>query len=311
MGWKTKAKVQNAVSLLPRSIAYYLYYWIQRRYGSLRSVNPVDGFKAGIETREMINAQGKDLRDKVILEIGTGRRINTPIALWLLGAEKVITVDKNPYLKLELVKDDLRYVSENEEEIRALFKHQILEDRFSLLLGAAKKGPALAELLELFHVRYMAPMDASRLDLPEDSIDYLISYNVFEHIPPGVIASILVEGNRVIREAGLFVHRIDFSDHFAHQDKSINFVNYLRYEDGEWNRIVHNHFMYMNRLRVDDMEELFERSGQRIVSSQPYQHPAVLDLYKRGELRLAEKYKHKSEHSVCTIDSWIISEKST
>ena len=311
MGWKTKARVQNAVSLLPISLAYSLYSSLQRRHGLLRNLNPIDGFKAGIETREIINAQGRDIRDKVILEIGTGRRINTPIALWLLGAGKVITVDINPYLKLELVRDDLRYVSENQEEIRALFKNRILEERFSLLLDAARKGLGLAGILELFHVRYMAPMDASRLDLPEKSVDYLISYNVFEHIPPGVIDSILKEGSRVIRDDGLFVHRIDFSDHFAHQDKSINFVNYLRYDDSEWGRIVHNHFMYMNRLRVDDMEELFERAGQRIVSSYPYQHPEVLDLYKRGEIRLAEKYRHKSEHSICTIDSWIVSEKRT
>ncbi|MCA9810933.1 MAG: class I SAM-dependent methyltransferase, partial [Candidatus Dadabacteria bacterium] len=275
----------------------------------LRHVNPVIGLKAGIKTCEMIEASGRSIRGSVILEIGTGWRINTPIALWLLGAERIITVDINPYLKPELVRDDLKYMSLNEDEIRALFGDRIVEDRFSLLLNASGKNLSQRELLELFHVEYKAPMDASALDLPERTVDYLISYNVFEHIPPEVIASILVEGRRVIRDDGLFVHRVDFSDHFAHHDKSIHFVNFLSFEDGEWDKIVHNHFMYMNRLRVDDMEELFRRSGLGIVSSYHYEHPGVVDLYKRGEIRLAEKYKHKSEHSVCTIDSWIIAEK--
>lgn len=309
MGWKTKAKIQNAVSILPQALAYNIYYWIQRHYGSLRHVNPVIGLKAGIKTCEMIEASGRSIRGSVILEIGTGWRINTPIALWLLGAERIITVDINPYLKPELVRDDLKYMSLNEDEIRALFGDRIVEDRFSLLLNASGKNLSQRELLELFHVEYKAPMDASALDLPERTVDYLISYNVFEHIPPEVIASILVEGRRVIRDDGLFVHRVDFSDHFAHHDKSIHFVNFLSFEDGEWDKIVHNHFMYMNRLRVDDMEELFRRSGLGIVSSYHYEHPGVVDLYKRGEIRLAEKYKHKSEHSVCTIDSWIIAEK--
>lgn len=309
MGWKTKAKIQNAVSILPQALAYNIYYWIQRHYGSLRNVNPVIGLKAGIKTCEMIEALGRSIRGSVILEIGTGWRINTPIALWLLGADRIVTVDINPYLKPELVRDDLKYISRNEVEIRALFGDRIVEDRFSLLLDASGKNLSQRELLELFHVEYKAPMDASALDLPEKTVDYLISYNVFEHIPPEVIASILVEGRRVIRDDGLFVHRVDFSDHFAHHDKSIHFVNFLSFEDGEWDKIVHNHFMYMNRLRVDDMEELFRRSGLGIVSSYHYEHPGVVDLYKRGEIRLAEKYKHKSEHSVCTIDSWIIAEK--
>ena len=88
MGWKTKAKIQNAVSILPQAFAYNIYYWIQRHYGSLRNVNPVIGLKAGIKTSEMIEASGRSVRDSSILEIGTGWRINTPIALWLLGADR-------------------------------------------------------------------------------------------------------------------------------------------------------------------------------------------------------------------------------
>ena len=88
-------------------------------------------------------------------------------------------------------------------------------------------------------------MDASKLQLPANSIDYQISYNVFEHIPPDVIVSILKEGNRLVRDNGLFVHRIDFTDHFAHSDKSITFVNFLQYNDHEWEKIVRNKMRVM------------------------------------------------------------------
>lgn len=309
MGWKSKARIQNAVSFLPQPLAYKLYFWIQRNFGNFRKVDPLDGLKAGLETCEIIEMSGKDIRDKVILEIGTGWRVNTPIALWLLGAKKVITVDANPYIKLELIRDDLDYIRSNPGKAQDILKGRARPDRFEMLVASAGKDLSLNNLLMLFDIEYSAPMDASRTNLADGSIDFMISYNVFEHIPPPVIASILWEGNRLIRDGGLFVHRIDFSDHFAHQDKSINLANFLRYDEREWEKLVHNNFMYMNRLRVDDMENIIISSGQRVVASYPEQHPELVDLYKRGELPLSEKYRRKSEHSVCTINSWIIAEK--
>ena len=267
------------------------------------------GSRAGLETCEIVEMSGRDVRDKVILEIGTGWRINTPIALWLLGAKKVITVDANPYIKIELIKNDLDYIRSNPGKARDILKGRARPDRFEMLVAAAGKDHSLNDLFMLLDVEYKAPMDASRTNLADGSIDFMTSYNVFEHIPPPVIESILREGNRLMRDGGLFVHRIDFSDHFAHQDKSINLVNFLQYSEREWEKIVHNNFMYMNRLRVDDMENIISSSGQRIVASYPEEDPLILDSYKRGELPLAEQYRRKSERSICTINSWIISEK--
>ena len=88
MDWKTKARIQNVVSLLPESLGYQFYYRLQRHFGGLRNPDPREGLKAGIATCEMIVDSGRDINDKVFLEIGTGWRINTPIALWLCGAKK-------------------------------------------------------------------------------------------------------------------------------------------------------------------------------------------------------------------------------
>jgi hypothetical protein len=63
---------------------------------------------------------------------------------------------------------------------------------------------------------------------------------------------IINEGNRILSEEGLFVHLIDCSDHFSHNDKSISRINFLQYNVTQWNKLAGNRYVYVNRLRHDD-----------------------------------------------------------
>jgi len=172
---------------------------------------------------------------KVFLEVGTGRVPLVPLAYWLMGAESTITIDLNHYLKEELIAEHLRYIVENEEEILELFGSLIDRGRFNDLLNVAKTFKSSAyEFLDLCRIIYIAPGDAANTNLPEHHIDFHTSYTVFEHIPPNVLVRILREGNRIIKGNGLFVHRIDYSDHFSHSDKNISAINFLQYSDDEW-----------------------------------------------------------------------------
>src|SRR3990170_3571870 len=106
MNWRLKARVQNAIALLPSSLSYSAYYWLQRHLGALRRVNPSSRLSAGMEVCKRIQNAGRSPVGSTFLEGGTGWRVNTPLAFWLAGAEKVITADLNPYLKEELVRED-------------------------------------------------------------------------------------------------------------------------------------------------------------------------------------------------------------
>ena len=59
-----KARIQNAVSILPPSISYPSYYWIQRNFGGLKKVNPTSKLIAAIETCKIIAELGKKHRAK-------------------------------------------------------------------------------------------------------------------------------------------------------------------------------------------------------------------------------------------------------
>ncbi len=310
MHWKLKAKIQSTVSLLPSSASYASYYWIQRHFGGLKQLNPISRLTAAIETWKQIQGQSYTPSGKVFFEVGTGRVPLVPLAYWLMGAEKTITIDLNPYLKTDLVAESLQYISENKEEILNLFGSLIDKKRFDELLAFSRDSDfSVSTFLDLCRVNYISPGDAADTRLPEQSIDFHTSFTVFEHIPLEVLRKILEEGNRIIKDDGLFVHRIDYSDHFSHSDNTISAINFLKYSDDEWKRYAGNRYMYMNRLRHDDFISLFESVGHSIVEAEPTIDEHSQELLRNGSLQLNERFSSKPEDVLAIRGAWIMSQK--
>ena len=310
MHWKTKATLQNAVSRLPSESSYAAYYWLQRHFGGLRRINPVARLQAGIDTWTKIEQLDHEPIDKVFFEVGTGRVPMTPLAYWLMGAKRIVTVDLNPYLKAELTKGCLQYIADHVEEIQALFGPRLNQKRFDALRYLQREPDfSLQNLFDLCQITYIAPGDAARTGLSPGSIDFHASFNVFEHIPRDVLMAILGEGNRIIHHAGLFVHRIDYSDHFSHSDPHISPINFLQYSDGTWDRYAGNRYMYMNRLRHDDFLTLFDSNGHRILATDPTIDMASLQLLGEGRLNIDARFGDKAVEVLATTAAWIISSK--
>ncbi|HUB91328.1 MAG TPA: hypothetical protein VMA74_16515 [Dyella sp.] len=310
MYWKTKATLQNAVSRLPSESSYATYYWLQRHFGGLRNINPMARLRAGIETWRQIEKLGREPANRTFFEVGTGRVPMTPLAYWLMGAKKVITIDLNPYLKTELTQECLQYIAEHVEETEAAFGAQLDRKRFDTLLYFQRQDCfRLQHLLDLCHISYIAPGDAARTGLNPASIDFHTSFNVFEHIPRHVLAAILSEGNRIISDTGLFVHRVDYSDHFSHSDTHISPINFLQYSDAQWDRYAGNRYMYMNRLRHDDFLALFEAAGHTVLATEPTVDETSLTLLREGMLGIDERFAGKTAEVLATTESWIVSAK--
>ncbi len=305
MKWKHKSRLQSLIAGLPSSLGYATYYFFQRNLGGLRDVNPTNHITVGIKIAKCIRQQGQSIDSKAFLEIGTGRQITVPIVLWLLGASRTITVDINPYLKAELIFDAIAYMRKHQEEIKKLFEESqisVLADRFNQLIKIERN---LDRLFQLTNIQYLAPADASRLKVESHTIDYHISHTTLEHIPIESLRSILREGKRLLRPEGLFVHGIDFSDHFAHSDDSISAINFLQYSDEEWNRWAGNKFMYHNRLRVDDFERLVSDANLRILRMD-----VSVDDRARKELEggfpLNDRFRNKSVETNATTSAWLV-----
>jgi len=310
MNWKFKARIQNAISFLPSEISYEIYYRMQRNFGGLRQVTPTSRIRAGIETWKRIQDQDRSPLGKVFLEVGTGRAPLVPMAYWLMGAEKTTTIDLNPYLKPKLITDHIRYISQNKDYFLKLFGTLIDNKRFNELISFSKKTKlVLTDFLDLCKIEYIAPGDAAKSNLLDQSIDFHTSYTVFEHIPPDVLKDILKEGNRIIRKNGLFVNNIDYSDHFSQSDKSISRINFLQYSDLEWTTYANNRYMYMNRLRHDDYLTLFENSRQRILKHEPIKDQRAEELLRTNDFILNDRFRLKPKEILAIVGAWIVTEK--
>ncbi|NOT85208.1 MAG: methyltransferase domain-containing protein [Methylococcaceae bacterium] len=302
--------IQNVISLLPATASNAFYFWMQRHFGGLRKINPAARLVGGIGLWKLIKQSGYDPKGKVFLEIGTGRVPMLPLAFWLMGGTKIITVDLHPYLKAELTKDCLQYIVDNTDEILNIFGDLIDESRLDDLIHFNSNTDfSINAFFDLCCIEYLAPADATKLPLAAKSIDFYSSYNVFEHIPPTVLQQIFTESNRVIKDDGLFVHRIDYSDHFAHDDKSISAINFLQYTDAEWGKYAGNSYMYMNRMRHDDFLKLFQSAGQSLLVENPVLNQDCLTLLNNQRLPLDMQFKEKSIAVLAISGAWIASKK--
>jgi len=307
MNWKHKAILQNLVAKLPDSISLAIYYKLQRQFGGLRSIDPTSRLQAGISIWDRLCDAGGQPVGATFFEVGTGRMVNVPIAYWLMGAEKTLTVDLNPYLKPELVRESIQYIANHHDQMKQLFGERLDQQRLTQLTAIAHSASFdIASCLDTMGIDYCSPADASATELASQSIDYHTSYTVMEHVPPESLEAIFREARRILKPTGLAMHGIDYSDHFAHSDSRISHVNFLRYDEQQWNQLAGNRFMYMNRLRHSEYISIFNRVGMSIVNTQSLLDDRSFGLIESGELPLSEPYSNQNAEELATTFGWIV-----
>jgi hypothetical protein len=309
MHWKTKALIQNILSILPSQISYEVYYKVQRICGGLRKVDPAVGIKDGIAIIRSIESVGKQICDKVFVEIGTGRTITVPITLWLCGASRIITVDLNPYLKTELIQEELDFLRTNQGAVLEMFGNRATQKQFNERFDWIVRGKIdIKGFMKESRIDYFAPSDARKLPVWDRTIDYHISNNVFEHVPLDVMSQILSEGRRKLKDDGLMVHRIDFSDHFSHSDRRIPTINFLQYSEEQWSRYSGNRYMYHNRARIDEFEEIMDKVGLKIIDRKLEIDQDAVRLIKSG-FKLDKRFAGKPEEVNSVLNVLVVAIK--
>ena len=306
MNWKRKALLQNWIARLPAGPSQAAYYFLQRRFGRLRMVDPLGGLLTGVAVLDRLRERGATPLGRTFLEIGTGRRLNLPLALWLAGAEQIVTVDLNRYLKAELVREDLARIKSYPWEVRRVFGTSadtpVFRQRFGRLLA---ENLGLDDLCRMMNLRYLSPADATRLPLEPQSIDCQVSSRVLEHIPPETLVRMFLEARRVLRRGGLLAHLVDFADHFAPTDASISTVNFLQFNEAQWHALSGNRYMYHNRLRVNELADLCRQAGLSATIVEPEIDPrAMAEL--GAHLPLDSRFARYSPEENATATAWLV-----
>lgn len=299
MNWKIKALIQKSIAYLSEDIAQQIYFKLQYRFGNASPSSLYDTKKAFFFLDHTRRQFGNT--HQTYLEVGSGWTLFLPMALWLGGAKRVITIDLHRYVKPILVKEYIEYWKKNydylEKEFSRFTPTSEFSKRFDLLYEC--RGDINA-IYDLANIDYTAPGDAASTGLADSSIDVHLSTNVLEHIPENTILDILEEAYRVLKPGGLLLHRINPGDHFEHADSSISSIHFLQFDQKTWDWWAGNPFAYHNRLRADDLILLFKKADfEPNIVEQVVDEKAV-SLIKNG-FRVDPTFAHHSTEDLATL----------
>lgn len=273
--WKLKVLLQFILALLPGGER--LNYLLQVLNKSHSPEQTVRHFTTLAEKIKLVG-EHVCLEGSTVLEIGTGWDAISAILFSLMGTKICYTYDHLPHVRFKLVR---QIISQIEEQIRTI--HLITSVPESVLMNRLmrlKHANNLKELFKAGNIIYMAPGDAARTGLEDNSVDLIYSYAVLEHVPENIINDIIIESERILKKKGKAYFAIGLHDHYSCFDKKISKVNFLQYPEWLWAFFVKNRISYHNRLREKQFTDIFKSHGAKIEWISNKTDPSDLDVLK-------------------------------
>jgi SAM-dependent methyltransferase len=176
-----------------------------------------------------------------VLEVGPGDSIATAIVARAYGASACWLVDSGDFASRELAK-----------------YHGIASECASATgrLLWPTHPQTFDELLFAVNATYLTDGVSSLMRVPSDTIDFLFSNAVLEHIRLSEFAGLVEEMHRILAPKGVAVHRIDLKDHLG------GALNNLRFSRSFWEAdwMAKSGF-YTNRIRYAAMLQAFRDAG--------------------------------------------------
>ena len=243
MHWRLKSAAFQVFSRVPfgASIHFAAQRHITRTLPRKASLLDAHRAKAAKIVADFRSHSDADLGSASFLEIGAGRDLALAISLRALGVGRVIPVDIERLAKLDLVRHAARHI---------FAAADMLMPRLDSWNDLAAAG-----------IAYTAPATTRDIAGP---VDCVYSSEVLEHIDAAALQDFAHDSLRLLKPGGLAIHSIDYSDHFARGDASIDRFNFLQFDDDAWQ--PHNSRMhFVNRLRPIDYRRIFARAGWRLV----------------------------------------------
>lgn len=154
--------------------------------------------------------------------------------------------------------------------------------------------------MEKIHAVYRTDGLDGYYSVPDNSVDFLFSFSVLEHIRKNIFLNTMKETFRFMREGGISYHAVDFTDHLG------GGKNHLRFSEEVWEDKDHYRMdNYTNRLSCSEICQMLEDLGFQIVKVMPRQF--WKDPVKRN--CLDRQFRNISEKDLRTAGAVIIARK--
>ena len=186
------------------------------------------------------------ISNPLILEIGPGDSLFSMIFSRKYSKNKFFFLDVDDFAN-----KDVRFYK---DLIRKLIKDDYLKN-FDI-----KDNFSFDELLSFSNAKYMTSGLIDFKKLKSESIDYIFSHSVLEHVRLYELEELISQMYRVIKPGGLISHNINYKDHLSES------LNNLRFSEKIWESdLLANSGFYTNRVPAIKMHRLFKNIGFQII----------------------------------------------
>ncbi|MEZ5942958.1 MAG: methyltransferase domain-containing protein [Planctomycetaceae bacterium] len=305
MNWKLKAHVLALLSRVPGGRG--AYHLLQRIGGTNRLQLDRD-LERAFELVDLVHEAGGTIPSSNVLEVGTGWRPLVPYVFALAGANSVVTVDVNPWLTAAYARETWNALGTRLSQIAERCKVNLrqLQERHH---DISPDGTSIEDFLSPLGITYLYPADARSTGLQDNTVDYVVSSNVLEHIPRDIQTDIHRESNRILRPGGLAVHRYNPQDHYSTVDSAITFANFLQFSEQEWHWYGGSGLAYHNRLRSRDYREMFEEAGFQFEVCRERVDQRSLAAISDGSLKVHEEFARYTPNELAVDYMWVACRK--
>jgi 2-polyprenyl-3-methyl-5-hydroxy-6-metoxy-1,4-benzoquinol methylase len=302
--WHIKYALASLLGILP--FRHYLHHKVQLVLGGSK-LDEKEMLTRAVELYTLAFKNKRSLEDNIVLEIGTGWFPFMPIIAYLYGAKNIITIDINPWLRHETVRQTIKSILDNSEYLKNGIDsgYSNFDVKLSDLKNIYDKNDSLKETLEKLNINYIHSYDICNLSLDnEDKVDLVISSNVLEHIDQEKLGEIHKHLFEITKPNAIAVHRFNPGDHYSHLSGSS--VSFLTISESLWRIYREGGIAYHNRLRTIEHAKVIIQANWSIhLWVDAIDNKAIKNI-ENGEIRLNAKYKNMSTQETCAFYSWMV-----
>jgi hypothetical protein len=248
--WWLKITAKVVLSQLPVSYEQW------RGVGLFKHGAMLDaGYAVEVFNRHFQSAAPSLPQGFAVLELGPGDSLATAVIAAARGAGSVYLVDAGRFASVDDVSSYNALAAD-------------LASRGWPVPGAP--FATVTDMLAKTNAQYLTAGVRSLASIPQQSIDFVFSQAVLEHVALDEFDATLMALQAVQKPGALCSHRIDLQDHLAHS------LHSLRFSPKIWeSQLFTSSGFYTNRLRASQILERFTRAHYEILSHTADRWPAV------------------------------------
>jgi SAM-dependent methyltransferase len=177
------------------------------------------------------------------LELGPGDSLASGLIACAFGATKTYLVDVGPFATgdASVYREHRDFLLQNDLKIPEVTGH------------------SLEEISKQFNITYLTDGLKSLESIPDDSIDFVWSHAVLEHVRKAEFTAVQKQLRRILRPTGLASHQVDLRDHLE------GGLHHRRFSERVWESpLFADSGFYTNRLSCEEILQSFAEVGFHI-----------------------------------------------